>query len=143
VCCKCKRDCCTCVFNETIHFKRYQRVAAFSTPPVIRELLTTSFRMLSAVRGKIRMRLAAGGALVAVKPVNKVKIFSVPTKFHKYWLLHSKVNGHTDTDTDTQSAWRLHKPALGRLSCYGSVFFLHKFCSFFDFVRRHQLIVII
>jgi hypothetical protein len=41
VCCKCKRDCCTCVFfNETVNCEKYLRVqmTAFSTPPVICEL---------------------------------------------------------------------------------------------------------
>jgi hypothetical protein len=40
VCCKCKNDCCTCVFNETVNCEIYLRVerTAFSTPPVICEL---------------------------------------------------------------------------------------------------------
>jgi hypothetical protein len=51
VCCKCK-DCCTCVLNEIIIFEKYLRIerTAFSTPPVICELLTTSFGTLSVVR---------------------------------------------------------------------------------------------
>jgi hypothetical protein len=38
--CKCKMDCCTCVFNETINCEKYLRVerTAFATPPVICEL---------------------------------------------------------------------------------------------------------
>jgi hypothetical protein len=40
VCCKCKKECCACVFNETINCEKYLRVerAAFGTPPVICEL---------------------------------------------------------------------------------------------------------
>jgi hypothetical protein len=52
VCCKCKKDCCTCFFNETTNYKKnlHAERTAFSTPHVICELLTTSFRTLSAVR---------------------------------------------------------------------------------------------
>jgi hypothetical protein len=40
VCCKCKKDCCTCVFNETINCEKYLCVEriAFAIPPVICEL---------------------------------------------------------------------------------------------------------
>jgi hypothetical protein len=36
MCCKCKKDCCTCVFNETINCEKCLRVArtSFSTLPV-------------------------------------------------------------------------------------------------------------
>jgi hypothetical protein len=39
VCCKCKKECCICVFNEKINCKIYLQVegTAFSTPPVICE----------------------------------------------------------------------------------------------------------
>jgi hypothetical protein len=39
MCCKCKKECCTCVFSERINYKKYRRVErTFSTPPVICEL---------------------------------------------------------------------------------------------------------
>jgi hypothetical protein len=40
VCRKCKKECCTCVFNKTINCKKYLPVerTAISTPPMICEL---------------------------------------------------------------------------------------------------------
>jgi hypothetical protein len=36
VCCKCKKDCSACVFNETINYEKYLRVerTAFTTPVI-------------------------------------------------------------------------------------------------------------
>jgi hypothetical protein len=51
VCCKGKKDCCTCVFYETVNSEKYLRAqrTVFSTS-VFCELLTTSFQTISAVR---------------------------------------------------------------------------------------------
>jgi hypothetical protein len=83
VCCKCKEDCWTYGFNETINCERYLRVEGQHFQHLLWSVNCNYF--IPNVIGcracwftaKIGMRLAASGAPVAVEPVNKVKIIPV------------------------------------------------------------------
>jgi hypothetical protein len=70
VCCKCKKDCCMCVFKWNNQLQKIFMCigTAFLTPPVICEQKNfPPFQMLSArwVMDKIYMCFAASGALVS------------------------------------------------------------------------------
>jgi hypothetical protein len=91
VCCKSKKDCCTCVFNETINCERYLRVEEQRFQHLLESVNKGknfhSFQLLSTcwVIGKIRVRFSAGGAPVAVKrrAVNASSL--IKTTRYKYY----------------------------------------------------------
>jgi hypothetical protein len=65
VCCKCKKDCCTCVFNETLNCERYLHIEGQRFQRLFLSVNKgKNFPSFQMCHGSIRMGSAASGAPV-------------------------------------------------------------------------------